>query len=121
MALCLVISTSWHHVRCYIVENSVLFYYFWIAFCTGYTDNNILSSSISAFNLALYFKLRGFFLNLYPQQGHEKRTARAGATGKAITLVSQDRVDDFSRILKKTKQPIRRLNEGMGIMVPIIK
>ncbi|HET7344341.1 MAG TPA: DEAD/DEAH box helicase [Nitrososphaeraceae archaeon] len=49
------------------------------------------------------------------------RTARAGATGKAITLVSQDRVDDFSRILKKTKQPIRRLNEDMGIMVPIIK
>ena len=49
------------------------------------------------------------------------RTARAGATGKAISLVSQDRVDDFSRILKKTKQPILRLNEGMGITVPIVK
>lgn len=49
------------------------------------------------------------------------RTARAGATGKAITLVSQDRVDDFGRILKKTKQPILRLNEGMGITVPIVK
>jgi ATP-dependent RNA helicase DeaD len=43
------------------------------------------------------------------------RTARAGATGKAISLVSQDRVDDFHRILRKTKQPIRRLNEEMGI------
>jgi ATP-dependent RNA helicase DeaD len=49
------------------------------------------------------------------------RTARAGATGKAISLVSQDRVDDFGRILKKTKQPILRLNEGMGITVPIVK
>jgi ATP-dependent RNA helicase DeaD len=49
------------------------------------------------------------------------RTARAGATGKAISLVSQDRVDDFSRILKKTKQPILRLNEVMGITVPIVK
>jgi ATP-dependent RNA helicase DeaD len=43
------------------------------------------------------------------------RTARAGATGKAISLVSQDRVDDFHRILRKTEQPIRRLNEEMGI------
>ena len=46
------------------------------------------------------------------------RTARAGATGKAISLVSQDKIDDFSRILKKTEQPIRRLNEEMGIVVP---
>ena len=30
------------------------------------------------------------------------RTARAGGTGKAISLVSQDRVDDFTRILKNT-------------------
>ncbi|MFY9796156.1 MAG: DEAD/DEAH box helicase, partial [Candidatus Nitrosopolaris sp.] len=43
------------------------------------------------------------------------RTARAGAKGKAISLVSQDRVGDFHRILRKTKQPIRRLNEEMGI------
>jgi ATP-dependent RNA helicase DeaD len=43
------------------------------------------------------------------------RTARAGASGKAISLVSHDRVDDFHRILRKTEQPIRRLNEEMGI------
>jgi ATP-dependent RNA helicase DeaD len=43
------------------------------------------------------------------------RTARAGATGKAISLVAQDRVDDFYKILRKTKHPIRRLNEEMGI------
>jgi ATP-dependent RNA helicase DeaD len=47
------------------------------------------------------------------------RTARAGATGKAISLVSHDRVDDFARILKKTEQPIQRLNEELGIAVPI--
>src|SRR5207237_519187 len=49
------------------------------------------------------------------------RTARAGATGKAISLVSQDRVNDFGRILRKTEQPIRRLNEEMGILVPTQK
>jgi ATP-dependent RNA helicase DeaD len=43
------------------------------------------------------------------------RTARAGATGKAISLVAQDRVDDFYKILRKTKHPIHRLNEEMGI------
>jgi len=43
------------------------------------------------------------------------RTARAGARGKAISLVAQDRVDDFYKILRKTKHPIRRLNEEMGI------
>ncbi|MGB6592119.1 MAG: DEAD/DEAH box helicase [Candidatus Nitrosopolaris sp.] len=43
------------------------------------------------------------------------RTARAGASGKAISLVAQDRVDDFHRILRKTTHPIRRLNEEMGI------
>jgi ATP-dependent RNA helicase DeaD len=46
------------------------------------------------------------------------RTARAGATGKAISLVSQDRIDDFSKILNKTEQPIRRLNEEIGVAVP---
>ncbi len=46
------------------------------------------------------------------------RTARAGTTGKAITLVAQDRIDDFNRILRKTEQPIQRLNEQMGIAVP---
>src|SRR5438128_2607423 len=49
------------------------------------------------------------------------RTARAGATGKAISLVSQDRINDFGRILRKTEQPIRRLNEEMGIAVPTHK
>lgn len=49
------------------------------------------------------------------------RTARAGGTGKAISLVSQDRIDDFGRILRQTKQPIRKLNEEMGIEIPIIQ
>ena len=46
------------------------------------------------------------------------RTARAGAKGKAISLVSQDRIGDFHRILRRTEQPIRRLNEEMGIAFP---
>jgi ATP-dependent RNA helicase DeaD len=46
------------------------------------------------------------------------RTARAGAKGKAISLVSQDRFGDFHRILRKTELPIRRLNEEMGIACP---
>jgi ATP-dependent RNA helicase DeaD len=47
------------------------------------------------------------------------RTARAGGSGRAISLVSQDRVDDFGRILRKTELPIRKLNEEMGIEIPI--
>jgi ATP-dependent RNA helicase DeaD len=47
------------------------------------------------------------------------RTARAGATGKAISLVSQDRIDDFGRILRQTKHPIRKLNDEMGIEIPV--
>jgi ATP-dependent RNA helicase DeaD len=47
------------------------------------------------------------------------RTARAGATGSAISLVSQDRVYDFDRILSKTQQPIRKLNEELGIAEPV--
>jgi len=46
------------------------------------------------------------------------RTARAGGTGRAVSLVSDDRVEDFRRIINKTEQPIRRLNEEMGIAVP---
>lgn len=46
------------------------------------------------------------------------RTARAGGTGKAISLVSYDRIEDFARILKQTEQPIRKLNEEMGVEVP---
>jgi ATP-dependent RNA helicase DeaD len=47
------------------------------------------------------------------------RTARAGGTGKAISLVSQDRIEDFGRILRQTKQPIRKLNDEMGIEIPV--
>jgi ATP-dependent RNA helicase DeaD len=49
------------------------------------------------------------------------RTARAGASGKAISLVSQDRVDDFGRILRQTEHPIRKLNEELGIEVPAVQ
>jgi ATP-dependent RNA helicase DeaD len=49
------------------------------------------------------------------------RTARAGGTGIAISLVSQDRVEDFGRVLRQTEQPIRKLNEEMGIEVPIAR
>ncbi|MEO9294391.1 MAG: DEAD/DEAH box helicase [Nitrososphaera sp.] len=47
------------------------------------------------------------------------RTARAGAAGKAISLVSPDRVPDFERILAQTNLPIRKLNDEMGIAVPV--
>jgi ATP-dependent RNA helicase DeaD len=49
------------------------------------------------------------------------RTARAGGTGKAISLVSQDRIDNFGRILRQTEQPIHKLNEEMGIEVPVVQ
>ena len=49
------------------------------------------------------------------------RTARAGGAGKAISLVSQDRVDDFGRIIKTTEKPIRQLNVEMGIEIPVIQ
>src|SRR5215218_374458 len=49
------------------------------------------------------------------------RTARAGGTGKAISLVSQDRIDDFGRILRQTKHPIRKLNDEMGIEIPTVQ
>ena len=47
------------------------------------------------------------------------RTARAGAAGKAVSLVSPDRVPDFERILAQTNLPIRKLNDEMGIAVPV--
>ena len=47
------------------------------------------------------------------------RTARAGATGKAISLVIPQRIRDFERILRNTKQPIRKLNDEMGISIPV--
>jgi ATP-dependent RNA helicase DeaD len=46
------------------------------------------------------------------------RTARAGADGKATSLVTPERLGEFERILKLTKLPIKRLNEAMGIVVP---
>jgi ATP-dependent RNA helicase DeaD len=49
------------------------------------------------------------------------RTARAGATGMAISLVSQDRVDNFGRILRQTEQPVHKLNDEMGIEVPVVQ
>jgi ATP-dependent RNA helicase DeaD len=49
------------------------------------------------------------------------RTARAGAEGKAISLVSHDRISDFERILAQTKLPIRKLNDEMGIAMPVIQ
>lgn len=49
------------------------------------------------------------------------RTARAGAQGKAVSLVSADRFSDFERILRQTKFPIHRLNEVMGIAVPAMQ
>ena len=48
------------------------------------------------------------------------RTARAGGEGKAISLVSNDRISDFGRILAQTKFPIRKLNDELGIVVPVI-
>src|SRR5918994_669824 len=47
------------------------------------------------------------------------RTARACTTGKAISLVVPQRIQDFERILRNTKQPIRKLNDEMGISIPI--
>src|SRR5919205_3034051 len=48
------------------------------------------------------------------------RTARAGGEGKAISLVSNDRVSDFERILAQTNLPIRKLNDELGVVVPVI-
>jgi ATP-dependent RNA helicase DeaD len=48
------------------------------------------------------------------------RTARAGGEGKAISLVSNDRISDFERILAQTKLPIRKLNDELGVIVPVI-
>src|SRR5207245_3338805 len=39
------------------------------------------------------------------------RTARAGATGKAISLGSQDKIENFGRILRQTEQQVHKLNE----------
>jgi ATP-dependent RNA helicase DeaD len=49
------------------------------------------------------------------------RTARAGATGKAVSLVTPEWIDDFGRILRSTNQPIRKLNQELGVPIPEIK
>jgi ATP-dependent RNA helicase DeaD len=48
------------------------------------------------------------------------RTARAGGEGKAVSLVSNDRIADFNRILAMTQLPIRKLNDELGIIVPVV-
>ncbi|NDB32664.1 MAG: DEAD/DEAH box helicase [Nitrososphaeria archaeon] len=47
------------------------------------------------------------------------RTARAGAEGRAITLVSYSSIGDFNLIKQQVKAPITDLNEKMGIVVDI--
>jgi ATP-dependent RNA helicase DeaD len=49
------------------------------------------------------------------------RTARAGAAGKAISLVSAERTADMERILQQTTLPIRKLNDEMGIAIPVAR
>ncbi|MDW0287217.1 MAG: DEAD/DEAH box helicase [Nitrososphaeraceae archaeon] len=48
------------------------------------------------------------------------RTARAGASGKAISLVSSSRYEDFARILKRTELTVKRLNDEIGVEVPTL-
>lgn len=47
------------------------------------------------------------------------RTARAGGEGKAISLVSAERTADMDRILAQTTLPIRKLNDEMGVAIPV--
>ena len=49
------------------------------------------------------------------------RTARAGASGIAISLVSNERIESFTRIMRRTKQNIHKLNDEMGIEIPVIQ
>lgn len=45
------------------------------------------------------------------------RTARAGGSGLAFTLVSDLDRDSFKRILERTKAPIKGMNEELGIAI----
>ncbi len=45
------------------------------------------------------------------------RTARAGGSGLAFTLVSDFDLESFNRILARTEAPIKRLNEELGIEI----
>ncbi len=47
------------------------------------------------------------------------RTARAGAEGKAITLVSYSSIGDWNIIKRQIKVPLQDLNESMGITISI--
>lgn len=49
------------------------------------------------------------------------RTARAGAEGRAITLVTPERSPDFQKIMRQAKAPLAMLNESMGIAVPAMR
>jgi ATP-dependent RNA helicase DeaD len=49
------------------------------------------------------------------------RTARAGGSGIAISLVSNERIESFTRIMRRTKQNIHKLNDEMGIEIPVIQ
>lgn len=45
------------------------------------------------------------------------RTARAGGSGLAFTLVSDLDRDSFSRVLERTEIPIKRMNEELGVEI----
>lgn len=45
------------------------------------------------------------------------RTARAGKSGLAFTLVSDFDQESFGRVLERTEVPIKRLNEELGIEI----
>ncbi len=47
------------------------------------------------------------------------RTARAGAHGRAITLVSYSSFDEWNLIKRQIKVPLKDLNESMGIKISI--
>jgi len=47
------------------------------------------------------------------------RTARAGAKGRAITLVSYSSVGDWNLIKRQIKVPLTDLNKEMGIEISI--
>ena len=49
------------------------------------------------------------------------RTARANSDGKAISLVSIEKISDFEKILRYTKYKVRQLNEEIGIPIPKIQ
>ena len=49
------------------------------------------------------------------------RTARANSDGKAISLVSVEKISDFEKILKHTKYNVHQLNEEIGIPIPKIQ